>query len=86
MAVGEAEGGRASRGDGWGWYQCRNVEKVDLLVGAGQTTVRWSLRKVGVDTSPRRMTDADFGEVGRLADEGMSCRQIGAQWTGHTGR
>lgn len=65
------------------WYQCRNVEQVARLVGADQTTVRRNLRKVGIDTSQRRMTDADVQEIGRLAAEGLSCRQIGARvgWT-----
>ncbi|MDL9944609.1 helix-turn-helix domain-containing protein [Gordonia sp. ABSL11-1] len=65
------------------WYQCRNVEEVARLVGADQTTVRRNLRKVGVDTSPRRMTNDDIQKIGRLADEGLSRRQIGDKvgWT-----
>ena len=49
------------------WHQCRNVEEVARLVGADQTTVRRNPRKVGIDTSPRRMIDADIQEIGRSA-------------------
>lgn len=65
------------------WYECRNVEEVARQVGADQTTVRRNLRKVGVDTSPRVLTDADVEQIGQLADTGLSCRQIGERvdWT-----
>lgn len=65
------------------WYQCHNVEEVAKQVGADQTTVRRNLRKAGIDTAPRALTAADVQEIGQLADQGLSCRQIGARvdWT-----
>ncbi|MDF3285324.1 helix-turn-helix domain-containing protein [Gordonia sp. N1V] len=68
------------------WYQCHNVEEVARQVGADQTTVRRNLRKVGVDTSPRVLTDDDIQQIGQLADAGHSCRQIAARvgWTRST--